>query len=293
MRTNSLRLAAATIVLLVVAGCSIFEPFHTSGSSDDVDVLLSDAQNAIDEGHYDKAMTIMDKAMGIDPSDPRVRYLHAATTVKVHDIDMLDVVEILQPQDGGFPVDRAGERVLLMSNAELENLFNAFQIVSNDLAPLVDEMAASGRELALLRDTEDVLMSYGVSETIVGMLRVLDNDDTEDRFTPDDRLIIVKSPDAYDIRVEDLVMTEAERDAVIDLAIERTWDRFVKGRQVFFMYYQFAVNGVLWTQDISEPPSVLPEPIDTDSAVGSIVDFVDVGVTALYQEKEDLEVVAP
>jgi hypothetical protein len=293
MQTKSIAPIGLVIALLALGGCSIFEPFHTSGSSNNVEDLLGDARNALDEGHYDKAMAIMDKAMGIAPMDPRVRYVHAVSAVKSSDIDMLDVVEILQPQDGNLPVDAAGERVLIMSDAELENLYDAFQVVSADLEPLVEEIAAKGRELPGLRDTEDVFMSYGVSETIVGMLRVLDNDETDSEFSPDDRLVIVKFPKSYDIRVEDLVMSEAERDFVIDQAIERTWDRFVKGRRAFFLYYQFAVNGVVWTHEVPEPPDQFPRAIDTGNTVGSMVDFVDDGVLALYQEKEDLEVVSP
>jgi hypothetical protein len=291
MRTPKTTISRVTILATLLAcaiGCSVFEPFHTPGSSDDVDVLLSDSYEALDKGHYDKAMTIMDKAMGIAPNDPRVRYLHAVTAVKARDIDMYDVVAFVQPADGGFSVDSTSERVLFMSDAELENLYEAFRIVSADLKPLVEGLTQSGREYKELRETDDVFMSYGVAETIVGMLRVIDNDDTASEFSPDRRLIITKTPVSFDIGIEDIFLPPAELDQIVDTAIERSWDHFVQGRRALFLYYQFVVNEVIWTQPVSDPPERLPEQLDTGNTVGAMVDFVDDLVRMLYEEKEDL-----
>jgi hypothetical protein len=287
MRRSTL-LLAAVVTTLLLSSCNVFEPFHTPGTSGDVEDLLSDANDALDKGQYQKALSIMDKAMSLKPDDPRVRYLHAVSTVKSHDIDMLDVLDILQPSDGEAPVGVDGERVLLMSNAELVDLFYAFRVVSVDLAPLVAEMAATGRELPTLRESDDVFLSYGVSETLVGMLRVLDNDDTETEFSVDERLVIQKRSDGYDISARDILLTPGEQDAIVDAAIERTWDRFVRGRHAFFCYYQFVINEVVWTESMTAPPDPLPRPVDTGTAVGEMVVFVDNGVTALYEEKEDL-----
>lgn len=281
-------LATAAAVALLVIGCNLFEPLHTPGSSDNVEDLMSDTNDALDRGEYENALKYMDKAMSIDPQNPRVRYLHSVATVKFHHIDMLDVLGILQPAEGGTPVDVTGERVLLMSDAELESLFKAFKVVSVDLEPLVAEMTSTGREIPNFRQSDDLLLSYGVSETIVGMLRVLDNDDTADDFTVDDRLIIAKKPGAYHISVDDLLLSPGERDYVVDLAIERAWDRFVKGRHAFFCYYQFVINEVIWTETASPPPASLPEAVDDGTTVGEMVAFIDDGVMALYEEKEDL-----
>lgn len=290
---RSAMLLAASIITLLLASCNVFEPFHTPGSSGDVEDLLSDANDAVDKGHYQKALKIMDKAMSLKPDDPRVRYLHAVTTVKAHGIDMLDVLDILQPSEGEDPVDVDGEQVLLMSNAELVDLFDAFRVVSVDLEPLVAKMTTTGRELPTLRESDDVFLSYGVSETIVGMLRVMDNDDTETEFSVDERLIIQKKSDGYGISARDVLLTPGEQDAIVDAAIERTWDRFVRGRHAFFCYYQFVINEVIWTGPATAPPDPLPQPVDTETAVGEMLVFVDDGVTALYEEKEDLQAVAP
>jgi hypothetical protein len=129
-----------------------------------------------------------------------------------------------------------------MSDAELENLFSVFRIVSVDLEPLAARIMSTGEELAMLRETGDGFLAYGVSETVLGMLRVLDNDETEDEFTLDERREIIKTADTIDIDVldlediEDLLDAAARRDEIIDTAIERSWGHFVTGRHAMFCY---------------------------------------------------------
>ncbi len=281
-----MRTLLVLLLAVLLAGCNVFEPFHSPGSSDNIDDLLSDAHDSLEKGDYRRALEIMDKAMTIAPGDPRVRYLHAVAAVRAHDVDMLDVLDILQPADKDFPVDAAGQRVLLMTDAELENMYDAFRIVSVDLEPLMNEMLARGAELRGMRESEDVFLSFGVSETILGMLRVLDNDDTEQEFSLDERIIITKTPDAFELTVEDILMSVLERDRLIDTAIDRSWAHFVQGRHALFCYYQFVTNEVIWTEPVSPPPAPLPEEMD-DSVTGEMVGFVDYGVMALYDEKED------
>jgi hypothetical protein len=283
-----MRTVVVVLITLLLAGCNVFEPFYTPGSSDNVNDLISDAQDSLEKGEFREAYSIMEKAMTISPDDSRVRYLHAVAAVGAHGIDMLDVLDILQPGDTEFPVDAAGEEVLLMTDAELEKMYAAFQIVSDDLEPMVDEMLSSGKELQRLRESEDVLLSFGVSETILGMLRLLDNDDTENEFSLDERLIITKKPHAYELTVDDILLTLLEQDRIIDGAIERSWDRFMRGRHALYCYYEFVTNEVIWTGPVTEPPTPLPKPID-GSVTGNMVQFVDDGVTALYNEKEDLD----
>ena len=285
-----MRAVIVLVIILLLAGSNVFEPFHTPGSSDDVDDLLSDAHDSLDKKDYRKALEIMDKAMSIAPDDPRVRYLHAVAAVRAYDVDMLDVLDILQPADKQYPVDTAGKRVLLMTNAELENMFAAFRIVSRDLQPLMAAMINSGAELQNVRESEDIFLSYGVSETLLGMLRVLDNDDTDDEFSLDERIIITKTPDSFELTVEDIMISVLERDQIIDASIDRSWDYFLRGRHALFCYYQFVTNELIWDEPLAPPPAPLPDALN-GSAAGQMVRFVDDGVTALYYEKEDGEVV--
>jgi hypothetical protein len=74
----------------------------------------------------------------------------------------------------------------------------------------------------------------------------------------------------------------------VDTAIEKSWDRFMNGRHFLFCYYQFVTNEVIWTGPVTGPPAPLPQPVD-DSVTGDMVRFVDDGVSALYNEKEDLD----
>jgi hypothetical protein len=283
-----MRTIAIVLLAVLLAGCNVFEPFHAPGSSDNIEDLLSDTHDALDKKEYGRALAIMDKAMSIAPNDPRVRYLHAVAAVRAHDVDMLDVLDILQPANKDYPVDTAGKRVLLMTTVELENMFTAFHIVAEDLEPLVTEMVDSGAELRNVRESEDVLLSYGVSETLLGMLRVLDNDSTENDFSLDERIVITKTPDAFELTVEDIILTVLQRDRIIDEAINRSWDHFLRGRQGLFYYYQFVAHDVIWGEPLNPPPAPLPTPLDS-SVAGDMVRFVDNGVMALYHEKEDEE----
>jgi hypothetical protein len=62
----------------------------------------------------------------------------------------------------------------------------------------------------------------------------------------------------------------------------------MRGRHALYCYYEFVTNEVIWTGPVTEPPTPLPKPID-GSVTGNMVQFVDDGVTALYNEKEDLD----
>ena len=287
-----MRTIAVLLLAVCLAGCNVFEPFHTPGASNNVEDLLSDTHDALARREYGKALEIMDKAMKLAPGDPRVRYLHAVAAVRAYDVDMLDVLDILQPADKQYPVDTAGKRVLLMTTVELENMFNAFRIVAVDLKPLMDEMINTGAELRDVRESEDIFLSYGVSETLLGMLRVLDNDATDQEFSLDERIIITKTPDAIQLTVEDVLLTLLERDRIIDEAIERSWDHFLRGRQALFCYYQFVTHEVIWDEPLAPPPAPLPSSVD-NSVTGEMVTFVDNGVRALYYEKEDQGVPGP
>lgn len=281
-----LRAALALVCVAALGACNIFSPFHTPGASDNVDDLVSDAREALDEENYTQALVYMDKAMRIDPGDPRVRYLHAVATVKVHGIDLIDIVEIFQPGEGQTIV--SGDRVLFLSGAELGNLFAAFSVVRTDLEPLVNRMVGTGRELSKIRESDDVLMSYGISETLLGMLRILDNDDTPGEFTLDDRVVIEKTDTEYVISLDASIVDPFERDRIVDAAIEYGWPHLVAGRAAFYLYYQFVINRRIWTDGVPAPPMTLPQPVDRATVVGDMADFVDEGVRALYDEKEDL-----
>jgi hypothetical protein len=279
---------APFVALLLLSGCNIFEPFHAPGSGENPEDLLYDVQRAMNDGDYERALVIADRAIAIAPEHPRVRYVHAVVVVRANGVDMLDILEILEPGEDNLPVGGSNERVLAESEEDLKNLFDTFRVVSADLQPLVAEIAATGRELRKLNETDDVFLSYGVSETILGMLRVIDNDDSETEFSTDERIVLAKSPDSYDIDIDDVLMTPQEVDDLIDTAIERSWNHFVNGRFAFFLYYQYVLNEMVWTSGINDPPDAYPETIDTDTSIGEILKFVDDNAKALFDEKEDI-----
>ncbi len=276
------------IVLVLFTGCNIFSPLHSPGSSDDPDELISDAEDALIEGDYREAMRVMEKALRIAPNNDRVRYFHALVTTKFYRIDLLDIIDIFEADDTGDVVDTTAERVLFLSDAELSDLYSAYRVVSSDLSPLVSKLCRTGREISGLAETDDVLLSYGIAEILIAMLQVIDNDTTDCEFSPDERVVISKTDDGYDIELEDPGLSSAVKDSLVDEAIERGWDHFVAGRASFFAYYQFVVNNIIWTNGVGNPPAPLPEPVDTNTVAGSMASFVNDGVQELYEEKEDL-----
>jgi hypothetical protein len=288
-RYNCFKTAIALVpALLLLSGCNIFEPFHAPGSGENPEDLLYDVQRSMNDGDYGRALVIADRAIALAPDDPRVRYVHAVVVVRAKNVDMLDILEILEPGEDNLPVGGSNGRVLAESEEDLKNLFDTFRIVSADLQPLVEKFAATGREFRKLEETGDVFLSYGVSETILGMLRVIDNDDTETEFSTDERIVLIKSPDSYDVDIDDVLMTPQEVDDLIDTAIDRSWKHFLNGRSAFFLYYQYVLNEIIWTSGISDPPETYPETIDTDTNIGEILKFVDDNAKTLFDEKEDV-----
>lgn len=275
-------------LLALAVGCNVFSPFHNSGASDNVEDLLSDARDALAAGKYQKALGILNKAKSIDPDDARVRYLHACVSVKVNGIDLLEVIKIVEPVVSGQSPAPATEPVLSLTESELVNMHAAFTAVVEDLEPLVDRIVSHGVELNNMRESDDVLMSHGIGQVIVGMLRVLDNDDSPGEFTLDTRFGIVRTPFGYLITLDDELMTLAQIDAEIDQAIERAWPHFCEGRRSLFLYYEFVINERIWTEAVPELPADLPNQVDDATTVGAIADYVNDGLRELYREKEDL-----
>ncbi len=269
----------------VVSGCNLFSSLHEPGSSSNVDNLISDALEALDEDEAGEALRIMDRAKSSYPNDDRVRYYHAVAVVAANDIDLLSIITLFEPAEDQIQND---ERLLFLSSDELENLFVTFNVVREDLAPLVAKMTHTGRDLAKLPADDDVFLSHGVAETLIGMLRLLDNDDTPNEFSLDDRVVIEKTEDGYTVYIDDALLTREQRDEIVDEAIDANWNHFLDGRAALYQYYHFLNTGQVWTTGVSAPPSPLPGVAADNSAVAEMVDFVDQGVRELYLEKEDL-----
>jgi hypothetical protein len=57
---------------------------------------------------------------------------------------------------------------------------------------------------------------------------------------------------------------------------------------MFFRYYMFAVENEIYGGAVDAPPLPLPQPINSDTVVGEMVQFIDDGTSSLHNEKEDI-----
>lgn len=285
--------------LLFIIGCNIFEPFHSEGKSDDVEVLLEDAKAALANNQPEKALEYLDKAMRIDPNHPAVRYYHAVAVMRVYGIELSAFFDAFKGAEESSPTptgsliqvfSKPKQDTLLfqLPEEELQNMLNAFSQVEWDLAPLVEGLRNNTISYADVPDPGDTYLSHGVSVIITAMLRILDNDDTEHDFSMDPRITIKNESGRYVIEIYDPYKTAAELDAELDSLISLYWDsHFEAGRQDFADYYNDIHGYPLIT--LPPIPAPLPEPPfpPDDSPAGGLMRIVDRGLRALYAEMMD------
>ena len=96
-----LRLLLAALVLVPLAACD-----ETGGTSSDVDVTVNDAVVARNQGDFDTAVTLLERAFESEPQNPRVRVELATTLLQRDDVDLLDIDRI-----GTFISETAGTAV--------------------------------------------------------------------------------------------------------------------------------------------------------------------------------------
>lgn len=268
-------------LFLVAAGCNVFSPFHTSGTGENVSELIADVEAALTRGDYPEAMAIADKAMRLAPDRPRVRYIHAVSVLKYHGIDITEIIHVFEPP----PADTSRQRILLMTEEELDNLFRAFSVSRQDLEPLVATMQREGRELPGVRETDDVLLGLAVSDIFLGLLRILDNDPSEAEFSLDTRVEIEKAGDGYWLSIDGII-DPCEQIDFISRAIGYGWGYLSRAREAMFLYYEFVENGELYTGVLAPCPEPYPAELDTGTAVGSLTDFIDDGISVLYDQMQ-------
>ena len=82
--------------VLTLSGCNAFAGFHGAGNSNDPDILLEDAQIALQQGDADKAIKYLRRAIEVDPENVPAKTTLATALFEKHDISVLDVVGIAE-----------------------------------------------------------------------------------------------------------------------------------------------------------------------------------------------------
>ena len=104
----TLRRTALLLLFLagpLVAGCNIFEGFSEPGTSDDPEVLIEDADLALQQGQPQKALAYLEKAVERDPNHARARAKLAVVQLQAHDIDVLTLKGLVD----GFREEAGGQ----------------------------------------------------------------------------------------------------------------------------------------------------------------------------------------
>lgn len=85
--------AALVATAGIIGGCNIFESFIPEAN--EVDKILQDARHARSSGNLDRAVTLLTKALGLEPSNPVVRYELAFTLMRREKLDLMSLERVV------------------------------------------------------------------------------------------------------------------------------------------------------------------------------------------------------
>jgi hypothetical protein len=131
---------------LVVSGCNLLEAFYDEGN--DVDTLLEDARYARAAGDFDRAVSILERALAQDRSHPRVRLQLASTLMQREGLTFLHLERVIthlvgsldQPATAGRSAASDAAVCTFSSSAATEpfdpRAFEGFDAISGSRATL-------------------------------------------------------------------------------------------------------------------------------------------------------------
>jgi len=158
------RSAAILIAALLLPGCNLWEWTADSGSYDG---LVADGRQAIRDGDYDLAVSLLAEAVDQEPDRGEARYYLAKAAVLQADIDVIELVDTVtaDPANGG-----GAEAVFRYETTRADRVYRVNRIVADALAPIHDG-TASPAGLA----GADVDLDLAVAYTLRGILRLRDS----------------------------------------------------------------------------------------------------------------------
>jgi hypothetical protein len=153
-------MAAAALLL---PGCNLWEWTTDSGS---YEALVADGRQAIRDGDYDRAVSLLTEAVELDPGRGEARYHLAKAAVLQADIDVVELVDTVtaDPADGG-----GAEAIFRFEVAHADRVYRVNRVVADALAPIHDGTASRDG----LAGT-DVDLDLAVAYTLRGILRLRD-----------------------------------------------------------------------------------------------------------------------
>lgn len=95
-----LLLAAFSVGVLLLAGCNVFEGLYEEGASNDPEVLMADADLAMQRGEPHKAVAYLERALEYDPENPTIRTKLSTAILQANDIDVLSMISLAEEISG-------------------------------------------------------------------------------------------------------------------------------------------------------------------------------------------------
>lgn len=102
-------LASIFILCLLLAACNVFDGLYEEGAGTDVQVLITDARAALQDGRSDDAVSYLRKAHDSAPENVEVRVELASALLSHHKIDILLIAELAHDVgvDSNVPAKRS------------------------------------------------------------------------------------------------------------------------------------------------------------------------------------------
>ncbi|MDI6703778.1 MAG: tetratricopeptide repeat protein [bacterium] len=156
-------------LLSFVTGCergNIFSWTHKEGESDDVEVLIADAEASMQNGDYEKAKGYYEKVLEKDPTNSEALLGHANTTLKTSEFDFVEFIT------DAIEKEATGEDPLLPKSIDFNNLNKTVDQMIRDL-----EKIADGKADGVIQATDpEVNTNLSIAKIINAVMTILDSD---------------------------------------------------------------------------------------------------------------------
>lgn len=278
-------------------GCNLFSPFHSEGSSDDPETLLSDARAALQDGRPQDALNLLDRAKSKLPAnaptttgEAEILYFHAVATARANNISFQQFIDMMQATSGGSmgksgdPVHSPQDEIILFDfdEQDLADLLRIFSTVQVDLLPVVQALRNGTLPPDQFIHADDTYLSCGVAALVAGFVLMLDQDhNAATGFKLDARLSVKKLDDTYQLLMTDPLQTAQQIQQEVKAIICAAYPTLEDGLECLWHYYNWTTFGKLATGDAPVPPASLPARV-RDTASGIFLQIVHAGLTALY-----------
>ncbi len=166
---NKLFAALAVISIFAVTSCdnkNLFGKFHKSGSSSNIEVLLSDAESALANDDPAEAKAIADKIIAKDPTNSEALYISAAAGLKVAGLDLASIITSVIASSDTVSAD------LIPSGIDLASLASATAHAVECLKKIADGNADG----TIPQDDVDVNLNLGIVQVLNAATMLFDLD---------------------------------------------------------------------------------------------------------------------